>query len=327
MSKFWIYYILFFIFVFPMIFEYLPRAFMSDQPEWMLTSPWMAMTYLVIGGAAWVAFITWAYRRFIRPIGSGTQVLTDIMENGRPVTVHVERKRVKQERSEFQQLDLEISLVNLSGTMVKIPYEINDTKPEKKRYEVGEFIKMRMDPQLREPYLVAEGTMIKKDTGTVRSRYLSFAALVSFSVLYLIFSYWLQNNGYGWRFLHFWHPWVTIPFWGLLIGWLMLDLFIGKLMGGMMEGSPEDMQLIFKGKAASARVIAAQQTGTYINEQPQIRFDLEFEDDKGVLRGASFKKIVSLLHVHTAEQSYRKILYSPEDPSKVIFAEDFLVES
>ncbi len=324
MNRFWTGYILFFIFIFPMIFEYLPWVFSGNYGFGTRTSPWMAIAYLAVGTIAWICFIFWSYRSFIRPVSKQYNDAKSIVKEGIPVVAHVEKKSIKKETDAYQVLDLEISLQNLSGTLIRIPYEINDTRSEKKRFEVGEFIKMRMDPKLRPPIIVPEDVQVKESNNIIGRRYGAFVGLIAFAMGYLIFSYWLQNGGNGWRFLHFWHPWVTIPFWGLFFGVLIVNVVMGGFLGSFFGGTNNEMKLVFKGKPAHASVIDASQTGTYINEQPQIKFKVEFLDDSGQLRTASFKKIVSLLDLHKIDREERIILYLPENPSEVIFAEEYV---
>lgn len=321
-NRFWTGYILFFIFIFPMIFEY-GSMLMGGKIDssFHQSSPWTAVTYLAIGTVAWLGFIVWYYRRFVRPLNQESKNVALILREGVPVRARVEKKRILKEMPDYQVLELELNVKNLAGTQVRLSYELHDTTPEQKRYEVGKLIAMRLDPQLRSPAIVPENAQVEKNTRKARSYYYGFMTLVLFCIGYLVFSYWLQSNGNGWRFLHFWHPWVTIPFWGLLFGWLMLEVFVGKLLGSLGGGSKGERELIFKGKAAHATVISAEQTGTYINEQPQIRFEMEFTDDRGQRHRASFKKIVSLMDLHNVGQKYRVILYLPDNPQKIMLAD------
>src|SRR5690606_34048354 len=327
LNRFWTGYMIFFIFIFPMIFEYMPML-MGDgiDSTFRQSSPWMAITYLTIGSVAWLFFILWYYKRFILPMQQEFKNVNVILREGLLVRARVEKKRVKKELAGYCALELELGLTNLAGTPVRISYEINDASPEQKRYEVGKFIAMRLDPQLRRPAILPVNAQADKNTPQYRTYMFGFVILIFFCVGYLLFSYWLQNNGNGWRFLHFWHPWVTIPLWGLFFGWLMLDLFIGRLMGRFGPGSIDEKELVFKGKAANATVIDAQQTGTYINEQPQIKFEIEFTDDRGQVHGTSFKKIVSLMDLHNVGHPNRTILYLPDNPDKVMLADGIVIE-
>lgn len=308
-----------------MIFEYAPRLLGGTYGLGQKSSAIMALIYLGIGSLAWIAFIYWYYRKYIKSIGREVQNVKSILREGKLVTARINEKNIEKDLGALQELGLEISFNNLSGTRVHIPYPITDTRPYERRYEIGKTIQMRLDPQLRNPVIVPDGVEVQTMPAYTRQRTFGFVALVFFSIFYLIFSYWLQNEGMGWRFLHFWHPWVTIPFWGLFFGWLLFDLLIGRLLDGMNPVlSSKDNELLFIGKVTRAQVIAAEQTGLTVNEQPQIRFKLRFIDDHGQMRIVSFKKIISLLRLHTLQSKEKTILYSPEDPTQVMFAEEFV---
>lgn len=199
---------------------------------------------------------------------------------------------------------------------------------------------MRIDPALRTPAMIPEGITVATNVSYAARNIGFFLGLILFSAGYLVFSYWLQSKGYGWRFMHFWHPWVTIPLWGLFFG-VLLDVvivklagdeggFMGALMGGSAIGASaptKELVLVLKGKMATARVLDAQQTGMYINEQPQIRFELEFTDHRNRLHRVTFKKIISLLNLGGVQPGERSILYLPEDPQQVLFAEEYLPDA
>lgn len=319
-KKFWTGYILFFIFIFPMIFEYMPMIMAPEMDaSFRHVKPWTAIINLGIGGLAWLFFIGWYYFRFVRSANQEIGNVGVILREGVPVRARVEKKQLKKETPAYQTLELELRLNNLAGTPVLISYEINDTKPEQRRYEIGESVAMRLDPELRPPAIVPDNVLAKKTTPKTRNYTYGFFALILFALGYLIFSYWLQNNGSGWRFLHFWHPWVMIPIWGLTFGWLLLQVLVGRLIGGV--GSKDTNELVFKGKATRASVINAAQTGTYINEQPQVKYEIVFTDDRGNVHNASFKKIVNLMDLHTVGHKEQMILYLPDNPQKVMLAE------
>ncbi len=323
MTRFWTGYILFFIFIFPMIFEYTSMIGRAGGLS-RYSSPWAAIVYLAVGAVAWLFFILWYYRWFVKPLVLEVKNVAKILREGKSVTARVEKKLIKMEKVEYQSLQLELSFKNLAGTPVLISYEINDTKPEMKRYEVGKSVTMRLDPQLRPPAILPENIKTSRNAQHIRA-YFGLIALIFFCIAYLLFSYWLQSNGYGWRFLHFWHPWVTIPFWGLFLGWIVWEVLIDKLLARYTGSSNSEQELVFKGKLAQAHLINSEQTGTYINEQPQIRFEIEFADDRGQQHRATLEQVVSLLDLHKVSQKDHVVLYLPNDPKKVMMAEGFIV--
>jgi len=306
-----------------MIFEYIPMLASGEGGYVLLTSPLTAIIYLCLGTLAWSMLIAAFYRVYVKPNKKKFKNMASILERGLPITAHVERKILDKEKKGGQVLDLQISFKNLSNTLVQVPFTIYDRNPELKRYEVGEFIKMRVDPKLRAPVMLHEDIKLGKSEAMQGYLYYFFA-LIAFSVLYLIFSYWLQNDGFGWRFLHFWHPWVTIPFWGLLLGGVILLLPLEEPYGGLNSRVTKDAFLIFRGLFTSAEVLEADHTGLTINDQPQIKFTVEYMDYSGEVHVVRFKKIVRLINLHRLGHDHVHILYDPDNPNNVGVAEDYL---
>jgi len=83
------------------------------------------------------------------------------------------------------------------------------------------------------------------------------------------------------------------------------------------------LALKFKGKRATGVIQQVQQTGTYINEQPEIRFTVVFTDAWGREQVVQIKKIVSLLEVGSIRQQQHCILfYHPQDLKLAMFEEE-----
>lgn len=141
---------------------------------------------------------------------------------------------------------------------------------------------------------------------------LGWGVLISVVIYYYIFSYNLESNGTGWRFLTFFHPLVLIPIWSIFFVGLMkwgIGLLHNKL--------PYEKDLLARGIKTTANVVSAQQTGLYINKQPQVRFVLEFTDQNGKTHKISRNRVLSLLNLGMASQKELPIIYLPEDPKKL----------
>ena len=103
---------------------------------------------------------------------------------------------------------------------------------------------------------------------------------------------------------------------------LLFYRLIGKLILSA-SAHPKDAAFIkFKGLSATARLVQASQTGLYINEQPMVRFDLEFTDERQQRHKVSLKKVVDLLHLDMARRETAEIFYLQENPRRVAFASD-----
>jgi len=91
-------------------------------------------------------------------------------------------------------------------------------------------------------------------------------------------------------------------------------------------GSPQNaVRLKFYGKKTLARLLSAKQTGTYINEQPQVKFELAYDDEKGRTHQVSFKKVISLLEVGITQQEQIAIFYLEDDPQRIALVSDLEV--
>lgn len=158
--------------------------------------------------------------------------------------------------------------------------------------------------------------LTKPDKKGYFTRLLGWALTAGAVAGYYVFSYNLESNGTGWRFLTFWHPLLIIPLGTLFYSFVFSQVLniLGNIMGGI---SPSDRELEERGIETQASVVSARQTGVYVNNQPQVLFELEFKDEKGTTHHVKYKRIVSLLNLGIASQSTLPIRYLPENPQKI----------
>ena len=110
---------------------------------------------------------------------------------------------------------------------------------------------------------------------------------------------------------------------GVGLSYLLIRKFILSDLFGFKNRKA--MKLLFYGQHATATVTHISQTGTYINDQPQVKFEMTFVDEKGTTHGVSLKKIIPLIHLQTVHQPNRRILYLPDSPATIAFEEDIIV--
>ena len=291
------------------------------------SSPTWAFTYLFIGFALWLTLCIFYYYQYIKPyLVAGN--IPHIKASGEPRKATILRTEVSKVKKGIEELTLELSLKNLSGSEIVIPYVVSDQRPELRRFEPGKTMKMRLDPNLKAPYLLPEDAVTETDKARLIPRIVILAVIILFSIGYLLFSYWLQSNGIGWRFIHLWHPWLTIPGFSLLFAGMFRTIATAFPSTGNIFGfsSTKLLPYIFKGKLVAAKLISAEQTGTYINEQPQVRFKLSYTDEAGRPYTTTIKSIVSLLELSSVNKPERMILYLPDTPTDAIFADDYISE-
>ena len=317
---------LFFMVPFPMIFEYGPMMADPDSELLKESSPTWAFIYLIIGFVLWFILALSYYRQFVKPLFVKGNI-RHIKETGILRRATIVTKEIKKKRKEFDELILEISLKNLSGSEVKIPYAVSDKRPELNRFEPGKTMSMRLDQNIKAPYILPDEAITEVNKSLATPKIIILSIIILFAFGYLVFSYWLQSHGRGWRFLHLWHPWLTSPFFCLIFGGMFKMISVAYPGTGNLFGfsSTKHLPYIFKGKLVQAQVLSAEQTGTYINEQPQVRFKLNYTDEIGRPYTTSIKEIVSLLELATVNKPHRMILYLPDDPTQAIFADDYIV--
>lgn len=309
-----------------MIFEYVPMIGSGEYAHYGDAKG--SFIYLGLGFVFWTIACWGYFRLFVRPI-LVRKSINNIKTNGvRSLAKIISRDLVKHVKG-IDFLELTIQLKNLSGTTIQIPCNIEDGRPELDRFKVGSTLPMRIDPDLKSPFFLPEEGETRQNSRLFAIRISCFLGLILFCFGYLLFSYWFQSRGHGWRFLHFWHPWVTIPLWGLIYGGIFNIIIVYVLpISGNAFGleMTRDMPVIFRGKKALATIQSANQTGTYINEQPEILFVLTFKDDHGIDHRGQIKTVVSLLELNSVHRPTRQIFYLPEDPQKIIFADEYLPE-
>lgn len=313
MRTFWKLYMLFFAIPFPMIIYY-PLSGMTSS-----TKPWWAMMLLIISFVLWSVVLIKLYKQWVAyPIKAKSTIESLLREGSIKNAEILSVRKVKSRKEEMNELELRTRMLNFSGTPILVDLHISDSQPYQRRYEVGKSLRLRIDKDLKgHPYLVPEGSQITLETGRLMWCIAAWLFVVALIIGYYIFSYQLENKGTGWRFLTFWHPLIICPLSVLFLFFGILG-FIGKF-----NGLPKDtLRVKFHGKNAVATIIRAEQTGTYINEQPQVRFELEYLDAKGQAHQVSLKKIVNLLDVGITREKTIPIFYLEDDPQQVAFASD-----
>lgn len=136
---------------------------------------------------------------------------------------------------------------------------------------------------------------------------------------YFVLSYHYEHQGTGWRFLTFFHPLLICPICLLGLPWLLRDGMKKYFISGRSF-----VALKYRGYQTQARLLEVKQTGTYINEQPQVRFELEYEDLHGITHRTSYKKIVDLMEMEITRAKVLPIFYLADQPKHVAFASDLI---
>lgn len=297
---------IFFVFIFPLFFSYLGI--------W----GWGAFggtISLIVGTIGWLIYIgSLSYRFFLEP-KKVMRTVDRILRTGPLVSSKILDKQ--QIGNTPNELNLKLEFQNLSNTTVNVTTEIFDIEPDKKRFEVGKTIDIRLNTFGKSPLLLPNNSrpIVKNNKLT---NLLIILLVVVYMVLTFIAHYFFFSEGRGWGFLSLYHPWVLTPFGALLLNNLSISK-IGKYVFGGVDSDSESWQYILYGKHARAVIKECFQTGTFINEQPMMQLQIQFTDNSGKLHHVSFKRLVYLNELaYFIEGAERDILYMEKEPDKIM---------
>jgi hypothetical protein len=312
---FWVIYILFFAIPFP-LFIYYMTVYGLVEPD---THPWLAMIYLALSVVLWIILLAGWFRKWVLLPFVVQKNIRGLLTVG----VGKDARIIKSQpllsgANGFDTKEIVCTLTNFVGTEIREQLVVNDSQPALRRYEEGKTIRLRIDPTLKAiPPIIPDGVKVSMKNGRIVLLALVWLVVAAAVAGYYCYAYTLENSGVGWRFMRFYHPLILIPLILLLTRRGLMKLL--KLVGG----SPEAL-LRFKyyGIRTEATIVSASQTGTYINEQPQLRFELRYQDTTGVSHTASLKKIIPLLELDIAKQATINVFYLKDKPEQIAFASD-----
>lgn len=316
--SFWTFYTLGFTVGLPTVIYYTSGDMEAPPQE----SAGMAFFYLGFGILAWLIILVLYGRFFIQLFYLDKKQLEQTAKEGKTIIATITScKQVGTVRNDAI-FDLSLAFTNLAGSAVEMPYQLVDSKPYEKRFGIGKRIEMRANTAGQNAVFVPatiEVSLVKK---SIIFYSIIFLVLLACAFVYPVFCYQLQSNGNGWRFLTITHPWIMVPLInipGAALIWLFLR-YIGKATGN----HEQPLRMILCGIRTGADIVNYSQTGTYINEEPQVRFVIEYQDQQGAKLTAQYKKVVPLLDLHKISKGPIEIMYLPTHPQNIIFYEDLI---
>lgn len=313
MLYFWAAYLLFFALPFPCILYY-SIGYPVDAAE--RTSPAVAIVWLALSILLW-ALLAAAYVHTLLRAPFRAQARTRAIQRA----AIRRRARVVQAQDTGRLMrgwrvwNLTLAFDNLSGTPIQDQMLAVDSQPQLQRFVVdNQLDALLSDDPGGYPNVVLEGAMPEIDRGRLLRR-----ALIGVVLLAALAAYYAwcwndpgQGNGQGWTFLAPWHPLLVMP--ACLCGYLVLGRLFTRVVG--IDRRAEALN--YRGIGVDARVLHVRQTGTEVNAQPQLAFQLAFEDRQGSTHTATVRKVVSLLDLPRVPRERARILYHPDDPSQVL---------
>lgn len=318
LPAFWLLYMLFFAIPFP-VFMYYAINSEFDVTTLKDKNPWLALGLAALSVILWLIVLLGYFQKWILQIFITKQNLENIKRNG----VNREAKiisavKISGAKAKYNTYELELLFKNLSDTEIIHKTEITDSKPHERRFEAGKKLNLILnrDPKKLPAFVIASSNASLNPSGLML-RILGLLLLSALVAGYYFYAYQDESYGMGWRFMSFGHPLIVCPI--VLIFYRYLLRFILKKLTGLGDNS---VLIKFKGIKTQAKLISVSQTGTYINEQPMMRFELEYTDNKHHIHRNSLKKVVGLLELDVTKQAQIEIFYLPENPNEIAFADD-----
>lgn len=302
---FWIIFSFFFAYIFPIFFSYMG--------EWKST-PELATISLGIGILLWFISSLRILRKYILGPIKKKRVMDRLQDYGKRTTaIIVDKIENGKVLGRYDNLDLVLGFDNLVGEYTEVSIDVVDSKPGLNRYEIGNEITVVLNDEGGTPAFNLEGASV-----SVRNHW-AFIWFI-FNIVYAIGTFYLSyekySDGMGWRFLSPGYPWVWAPIIGMFSFSVTMSTNIygqspmmKRLIGGLSEN--EYSQLILYGRNVVGEIVSYKQTGTYINEQPQVEIRVRYKDDRGVLIDAKKKLVISLLDVGKLDTGPVDIRYLP----------------
>jgi hypothetical protein len=97
--------------------------------------------------------------------------------------------------------------------------------------------------------------------------------------------------------------------------------FVFRVLGGLHKAAKEEQRLLQTGTPASGQILAVNQTGTYVNNQPQVNIVVMVYPSGGQPYQAQITKLVSMFEIAQYQIGGQvQVYYDPQDPSKIAVA-------
>ncbi|MBE9602329.1 hypothetical protein [Pedobacter sp. MC2016-24] len=314
---FWLIYLIFFAIPFPMIIYYSAHDG-TESAALISGSPVTALIVLGISVFLWGLLFIGYFKNWIVSVLIEKRNIEQIKSGGvRRQAEILASESIAAKGTGIDSYALKLSFKNLADTTIVVKTTVNDARPYERRFEKGKRVELLLDPDMkRKPYFIFASTEVSLNIPVLLLKILGWATFLGLVTGYYVYAYQDESHGAGWRFISFGHPLFVCA----------VILFIYRILARLLKryvSKVSELTLIkFKGRRASAKLMNASQTGVYINEQPQIKFELEYADGRGHLHRTSLKKTIGILQLDLTRQEQLAIFYLPEDPKRIAFADD-----
>ncbi|MDR6369161.1 hypothetical protein J2795_000601 [Chryseobacterium bernardetii] len=312
MIIFWGAFLFFFCVPFP-IFIYMMTEELATEPRNSLAVSYGYLGFsLLIWGYVMIFFIN---KLFVKTFKE-KNTIQSIVRNGVPREAKIiDYKLLKYiPETHMNVIQIVLSFPNLSNTLIEHEMMFHDSKPQEKRFDVGNKVKVLLNPKVsQEPYFILSDQKVGFNTSGMILRSVFLILLMAYVIGLYSYFYWRESFDFGWRFMTFMHP---IIFSGVMT---IIYVLVFQLIFSKYFKNKKEERILFSGRNAEAHIISVSQTGLTVNDQPQIMFQVSFKDFRGTEHIAVYKKIVSLLKLSSLpKQGTIEIMYDENDPKKIM---------
>lgn len=317
LSIFWIVYMLFFAIPFPMLLYYNIKS--ENMPNLAQSSPWFSLALVAVAVVLWIILLIGYYHKWVIRTFAIKRNILNLKATGEAREAKIlEATKIAKSNSTYDTYLLKLRFKNLVGSEIIQETSVNDAKPYERRYEVGKTVGLLLDKEVKKsPYFIFASTEVSLNKSILVLINLGWLAFAGTVAGYFVYTYQSESEGMGWRFMCLGHPLLVCP--AVL---LFYRFFVGLISNKFLGKPGDDFLIKFKGVETKAKLIEAHETGTYINEQPMINFELEFSDNYHQKHRVNIKKVIRLLELDMTKQEYLSIFYLKENPQKIAFAKD-----
>lgn len=317
MLIFWGAFLIFFCVPFP-IFIYMMTEEVTIEPRNSLA---VSYGYLGFSLLIWLYILMFFINNLFVKTFKQKNTIHSILRNGIPRDAKIIRYQLLKyfPKTNMNAIQIVLSFPNLRNTVIEHEMMFHDSKPQEKRFDVGNRVEVLLNPNIsQEPYFILKDQKVGFNTTGMVLRITFIILFIAYVIGLYYYFYMRESFDFGWRFLTFMHP---IIFSGImaLIYVLVFQLIIGKFFKNNKEE-----RILFAGKNAGAHILSVSETGVTINDQPQIMFQVSFKDFRGNEHIATYKTIVSLLNLSSVPKTGTiEIMYDENDPKKIMIPKIF----
>lgn len=312
MIIFWGAFLFFFCVPFPILIYMMTEELATEPRNSLAVSYGFLGFSLLIWGYVIIFFI---HKLFITTFKE-KNTIQSILRNGIPREAEIiDYKLLKYiPETHMNVIQIVLSFPNLSNALIEHEMMFHDSKPQEKRFDVGNKVKVLLNPKVsQEPYFILSDQKVGFNTSGMMLRIAFLVLLLGYVIGLYSYFYWRESFDFGWRFMTFMHP---IIFSGVMT---IIYVLIFQFIFSKFFKNKKEERILFSGRNAKAHIISVSQTGLTVNDQPQIMFQVSFKDFRGIEHIAVYKKIVSLLKLSSIpKQGTIEIMYDENDPKKIM---------